>query len=122
MSKVYINRRLKRKEEEKRGNSLAGAIKKTGSETRGVRRQVSSCSADPHGPEQAAPAFDLNRFQSKQLFYKQHVIPYLKKKKNSKKKKKKVGKEGKKINMCSKLQPVCRQNNFCLKRWLFSPI
>lgn len=49
-------------------------LKKTGSETRGVRRQVSSCSADLHGPEQAAPAFDLNRFQSKQLFYKQHVI------------------------------------------------
>ena len=63
-------------------------LKKTGSETRGVRRQVSSCSADLHGPEQAAPAFDLNRFQSKQLFYKQHVIPYLKKKKIVKKKKK----------------------------------
>lgn len=102
MSKVYINRRLKRKEEEKRGNSLAGAIKKTGSETRGVRRQVSSCSADPHGPEQAAPAFDLNRFQSKQLFYKQHVIPYLKKKKKIVKKKKKWGKRGRKL--------TCAQN------------
>lgn len=73
-------------------------------------------------PKQAAPAFNLNRFQSKQLFYKQHVMPYLKKKRKKGKKKKKSGERGGKINMCSKLQPVCRQNNFCLKRWLFSPI
>lgn len=49
-------------------------------------------------PKQAAPAFNLNRFQSKQLFYKQHVMPYLNKKKKKKvKKRKKVGKEGGKL-------------------------
>ena len=79
-----------------------------------VARQVSSYSTDPQSPQAGHASFEPELLPEQQAFYKQHVIPYLKKKK-------KVGK-GEKINMCSKLQPVCRQNNFCLKRWLFSPI
>lgn len=71
----------------------------------------SSCSTDPRSPQTRHTSLNLNRFQGKQLFYR---VRYPLSKKI------KVGKE-KKINMCSKLQPVCRQNNFCLKRWLFSP-
>lgn len=58
---------------------------------------------DPQNPHTRRASFHLNRFQSKQLFYR---VRYPLSKKI------KVGKE-KKINMCSKLQPVCRQNKFC---------
>lgn len=94
-------------------NSLADATEnKRGQrlvESHGSAR--SSGSTGPQSPQTRHASLNLNRFQGKQLFYRVH---------NPLSKKIKVGKE-KKINMCSKLQPVCRQNNFCLKRWLFSP-
>ena len=56
-------------------------LKQMGSESCGIRWHGSCPPTAPtrRVPKQAVPALNLNCFQSKQLFYKQHVIPYLKK-------------------------------------------
>lgn len=53
-----------------------------GSETSGVRwhgRCPPTAALTRRVSKHATPAFNLNHFQSKRLFYKEYVIPYLKK-------------------------------------------
>lgn len=66
-----------------------------GSEASGVMwpKRCPPVALTRRAPTHATPALNLNRFQSKQLIYKGHIIPYLKTK---------VGQEGKKL--------TCAQN------------